>query len=350
MIADENLAYVDYFFAEFGEIKKCAGRGLTAIDLQSCQSLLVRSVTQVNAELLAASPVRFVGSATIGTDHLDIDYLEQAKIAWANAAGCNAQAVAEYVVTALLKLKPELLNAGRSFCLGIVGLGNVGSRLAQLAIRLGWRVIACDPLRQQTAIPQLELTALVEQADAVSIHVPLSKSGAHATWQLFDQKILQRMPAQSVLLNTARGEVIVEADLIADIDATQRQVVLDVFPTEPRISQALLERLALATPHIAGYSLEGKARGTQMIYQAFCQHLQQPASKDFRTQLADCPQLFAGQDFKQILAKQLLDLYDIGRDDAALRACLKQGQVAQQAFDQLRKDYPLRREWSAYGA
>jgi erythronate-4-phosphate dehydrogenase len=350
LIADENLAYVDYFFSEHAQIDKCAGRGLRQADLRHCQALLVRSVTQVNAALLENTAVRFVGSATIGTDHLDQAYLHAQQIAWANAAGCNAQAVAEYVVTALLKLQPALLNAGAEFCLGIVGLGNVGTRLAALAHMLGWSVIGTDPERQHPQLRQLELKQLLQQADAVSIHVPLTTTGPHATRHLFDRQRLALMPAKSILINSSRGEVILEADLIANIEQTQRQVVLDVFPQEPQISEHLLDVLALATPHIAGYTLEGKARGTQMIYQAFCQHFHYDAHKDFNSQLSACPTWFKGQDLQQVLLQRVEQLYDIGRDDAALRACLQQGRVAAIAFDQLRKEYPLRREWSAYGA
>lgn len=146
IVADENLAFTDYFFAEFGDIQHCAGRTLTANDVKDAEALLVRSVTKVNATLVQDSQIKFVGSATIGTDHLDIAALEQQNIRWSNAPGCNAQAVAEYVITALLYLQPQLINANKEFTLGIVGLGNVGSRLATMAKLLDWNVIAYDPL------------------------------------------------------------------------------------------------------------------------------------------------------------------------------------------------------------
>ena len=350
IVADENLAFTDYFFAEFGNIEQRAGRTLNHTDVVDCDALLVRSVTQVNADLIQNTALQFVGSATIGTDHLDIAALEQQHITWANAAGCNAQAVAEYVVTALLTLQPERIHAGQDFCLGIVGLGNVGTRLARLAQRLGWSVIGTDPFVQHQDIQQVDFDELLQQANAISIHLPLTTTGQYATYHLFNQSVLQQLPKNTILINSARGSVVEEAALIADIQQTGRQVVLDVFEHEPVICEQLLNVVTIVTPHIAGYSLEGKARGTQMIYQEFCQKFGFIADKHFDSQLDSCPQIFQGQDFKTTLRQHLSTFYDIRRDDAALRACLKDGFIEQKAFDHLRKTYPLRREWSAYGA
>ncbi|WP_180023287.1 4-phosphoerythronate dehydrogenase [Acinetobacter sp. YH1901134] len=349
IVADENLAFTEYFFAEFGEIKQAAGRTLTHEDVKEADALLVRSVTQVNAELIQQTALKFVGSATIGTDHLDITALEKQGIAWSNAAGCNAQAVAEYVITALLYIKPQLLNANEQFTLGIVGLGNVGSRLAVMAELFGWNVIGYDPFVQSDHVKQVEFAELLKKADAISIHVPLTKVGEHPTYHLINAATLSAMKPTAILINSARGPVVEEAALIADIQQTQRKVVLDVFEHEPEISAALLDLIYVVTPHIAGYSLEGKARGTQMIYEAFCQTFKQPINKAFESQLPVCEQYFTGADFKTVLQRYLKDIYDIARDDANLRACLKDGKVDQKAFDYLRKTYPLRREWAAHG-
>ncbi|QIZ62211.1 4-phosphoerythronate dehydrogenase [Acinetobacter indicus] len=349
IIADENLAFTDYFFAEFGEISHRPGRTLTAQDLHDTEALLVRSVTRVNAELIQHSKLRFVGSATIGTDHLDIAALEQQQIRWSNAAGCNAQAVAEYVITALLHVRPALLEAGQQFCLGIIGLGNVGSRLAVMAELLGWKVVAYDPLVQRESVQQLALADVLAQADAISIHVPLTKTGPYPTYHLFNAETLAQMKPDAILINSARGPVVAEQALMADIQQTGRAVVLDVFEHEPEISAELLHLVTLVTPHIAGYSLEGKARGTQMIYAAFCEVFGQMAHKRFESQLPPCSDYFSGQPLKAALQQHLPQMYDIAADDAKLRACLKDGKVDQQAFDHLRKTYPLRREWAAHG-
>ena len=349
IIADENLAYTDYFFADLAEIEHKAGRRLTHQEVQDADALLVRSVTQVNAALIQQTALQFIGSATIGTDHLDIPAIEQQDITWSNAAGCNAQAVSEYVITALLHLKPELLHANHNFKLGIIGLGNVGSRLVKMAQLLGWDVIAYDPFVQLPNVQQSDLNAVLQQADAISIHVPLTETGEHPTYHLINAARFACMKPQAMLINSARGPVVEEAALMQDIQRTQRLVVLDVFENEPEISAELLDLLALATPHIAGYSLEGKARGTQMIYQAFCEKFGLEATKQFETQLPSCTQYFQTHDLKNSLHAHLNQIYDIAQDDANLRACVKAGKVEQQAFDHLRKTYPLRREWTAHG-
>lgn len=349
IVADENLAFTDYFFAQFGEIQQVAGRNLMQHDVVDAEALLVRSVTKVNAALIDKTALKFVGSATIGTDHLDIPALEQQGITWSNAAGCNAQAVAEYVITALLYVKPELLNANEQFTLGIIGLGNVGSRLATMAQLLGWNVIGYDPFVQRDHVQQVELEELLAQADAISTHVPLTKTGAHPTYHLINSEAFATMKPSAILINSARGAVVEESALIADIQSTGRKVVLDVFEHEPEISETLLNLITLVTPHIAGYSLEGKARGTQMIYEAFCQTFSFQSDKAFETQLPVGEQYFAQHDLKQTLKVYLHQIYDIARDDANLRTCLKDGKVDQKAFDYLRKTYPLRREWAAHG-
>ncbi|MGB9191933.1 4-phosphoerythronate dehydrogenase [Acinetobacter haemolyticus] len=349
IVADENLAFTEYFFADFGEIQQAAGRTLTHANVKDAEALLVRSVTQVNAELVQDTKLKFVGSATIGTDHLDIAALEQCNIAWSNAAGCNAQAVAEYVITALLHLKPELINANDSFTLGIIGLGNVGSRLAVMAKLLGWKVIGHDPFVQREQIEQVDLNTLLKTADAISTHVPLTKTGNHPTYHLINAEALAQMKPAAILINSARGPVVEESALIVDIQQTQRAVVLDVFEHEPEISEQLLNLIRLVTPHIAGYSLEGKARGTQMIYDAFCSTFHYPAETQFETQLPVCEPYFKDGDLKAVLKQYLTQIYDIARDDANLRACLKDGKIEQKAFDYLRKTYPLRREWAAHG-
>ncbi len=253
------------------------------------------------------------------------------------------------MITALLYLQPQLINANKDFTLGIVGLGNVGSRLATMAKLLGWNVIAYDPFVQRDQVHQVEFEQLLKTADAISIHVPLTKTGQHPTYHLINAAALGQMKPEAILINSARGPVVEEAALIADIQATQRQVVLDVFEHEPEISEQLLNLITLVTPHIAGYSLEGKARGTQMIYDAFCQTFGFEINKQFESQLPVCEQFFQNQDLKLALQQHLTQIYDIARDDTNLRACLKDGKVDQKAFDHLRKTYPLRREWAAHG-
>lgn len=347
IIADENLALTEYFFSDVAQVVSLPGRTLNSVDVHEADALLVRSITQVNQALLHGSSVKFVGSATIGIDHLDTDYLQQQNITWANAAGCNAQAVAEYVVTALLYIRPQLLFAGKTFTLGIVGLGNVGQRLAKVANALGWQVVGSDPFVSHADIQHVSFEELLQLADAVSIHVPLTHTGTHPTYHLFNEKVFSQLKPQAIVLNSARGAVVSEQALLKDIQQTQRDVVLDVFEHEPKISADLLDAVTLVTPHIAGYSLEGKARGTQMIYDAFCDHLQQCVQKDFTTQLPVCQQF--QQPLRMALKQNIKQIYDIAQDDRNLRACVDHQMVSQHAFDALRKNYALRREWASHG-
>ncbi len=368
IVVDENLSLTDYFFSAFGEVTAYAGRGIRAENLSHADALLVRSVTKVTPQLLhdaahlnpTHQSIGFVGSATIGTDHLDVDGLRAMGVVVANAPGCNAQAVAEYVVTAILTLQPERALSAE-FTLGIIGLGNVGSRLTRLAQRLGWRVVGVDPFIQRTDIEQVTLAEMLPQVDVVSIHVPLTQHIAEATFHLIDAQALALMKSDTMLINTARGPVVDEAALMADFARAAlhnrpiRTVVLDVFEHEPRISDALLRNLAIATPHIAGYTLEGKARGTEMIYQAFCQWQGIESSLTLDGMLPFMPEIFdPAQSLLEQLPRLLPQIYNMYTDDAALRACLKQDDDGQAFidpvdFDRLRRDYPLRREWSSYG-
>lgn len=351
LVCDENLSCAEYFFSSFGAITTRAGRLITQDDLVDADALLVRSVTRVNPALLQHTPVKFVGSATIGTDHLDLEGLKQAGVHVVNAAGCNAQAVAEYVITAILTLRPEALHQDPPMRLGIVGLGNVGTRLAALAQQLGMQVLGCDPWVSHDHIPALGLYEVLAHADVVSLHVPLVREGAYPTYHLLNAQAFAAMRPDTLLINSSRGAVVEEAALLADLQQHARPVVLDVFEHEPEISEQLLSLLALATPHIAGYSLEGKVRGTAMIYEQFCQWRGVVRHRDMHEVLPVVDRIFQPDlSLNAQLLSHLPDLYDIRRDDAALRACIKQGRVDATAFDRLRKDYPLRREWAAYGA
>ncbi len=367
IVADENLSLTDYFFAPFGSVTTHPGRQMTSEVLHGADALLVRSVTKVTPALLLEAGqdhphpdrprIGFVGSATIGVDHLDVDGLQALGVTVANAPGCNAEAVAEYVVTAILTLRPELSD-GQALVLGIVGLGNVGRRLARVAKRLGWHVIGVDPLltASDLDITQMTLAEMLPQADVVSLHVPLTRDGTWPTYRMINADTLALMKPAAMLINSARGPVVEEAALVQDlVRMPRRPVVLDVFEHEPRISARLLDQLALATPHIAGYSLEGKARGTEMVYQAFCRWRGEIASRSLSGMLPEVAQLFhASRTLLSQLAAHLVELYPIEADDQALRACLRMGDdgerwVDASDFDRLRRDYPLRREWAAYG-
>ncbi|MEN6669886.1 4-phosphoerythronate dehydrogenase [Psychrobacter sp. B38] len=366
VVADSNIASVDDFFnaSMLGQASKqtihivtAAGRDITAALLAELQPeiLLIRSVTPVNEALLADNKsVQFVGSATIGTDHVDQAYLAARQITFANAAGCSKHSVAQYVLTAILTLRPHYWQ--QSMTLGIIGLGNIGSTLAAYASDLGWQVRGYDPLLPPSETNNASLEQVLRQSDVISLHVPLTSkksastkddkylgnSSDYPTRHLINAETLAMMPVQTMLINSARGPVINASDLEADIARTQREVVLDVFEHEPQISQRLLSKLAIATPHIAGYTVEGKLRGTQIIYDALCEKLSVPSAQSMQTLLP--LNMFLWSELKAH-PDRLDKFYDILQDDAALRDRAIDGQVNGADFDQLRRDYHLRREW-----
>ncbi|MCO3181043.1 4-phosphoerythronate dehydrogenase [Pseudomonas aeruginosa] len=328
ILADENIPVVDAFFADQGSIRRLPGRAIDRAALAEVDVLLVRSVTEVSHAALAGSPVRFVGTCTIGTDHLDLDYFAEAGIAWSSAPGCNARGVVDYVLGCLLTMA-EVRGADlaeRTY--GVVGAGQVGGRLVEVLRGLGWKVLVCDPPRQARE-PDGEfvsLERLLAEADVISLHTPLNRDGEHPTRHLLD-----------------------EPRLAALRPGTDLEVALDVWEGEPQADPELAARCLIATPHIAGYSLEGKLRGTAQIYQAYCawrgiaEHV---SLQDVlpETWLAGL-QLNPGCDPAWALATLCRAVYDPRSDAAAFRRSLTGDSATRRAaFDALRKHYPPRRE------
>ncbi|WP_415761935.1 4-phosphoerythronate dehydrogenase PdxB [Pseudomonas sp. CP4] len=351
IVADENIPLLDAFFAGFGDIRRVPGRSIDRTTVEQADVLLVRSVTNVNRALLEGSKVRFVGTCTIGTDHLDLDYFNEAGICWSSAPGCNARGVVDYVLGSLMTLA-EIEGVDLSQrTYGVVGAGEVGRRLIKVLKGLGWNVRVCDPPRQAAeGGDYVSLEQIIEQCDVISLHTPLTRSGDSATWHLFDQQRLQQLKQGAWLINAARGPVVDNVALREVLlEREDLQAVLDVWEKEPEVDPALAELCVLATPHIAGYSLDGKQRGTAQIYQAYCAFSGQPAA----IQLSDLlpatwlseVSLHGDSDPAWALAMLCRGVYDPRRDDADFRRSLV-GNVAEQraAFDVLRKQYPVRRE------
>ncbi|MEK1844220.1 MAG: 4-phosphoerythronate dehydrogenase PdxB [Pseudomonas sp.] len=351
IVADENIPLLDAFFAGFGEIRRVPGRAIDRATVEQADVLLVRSVTNVNRALLEGSKVRFVGTCTIGTDHLDLDYFRQAGITWSSAPGCNARGVVDYVLGSLLTLA-EIEGADltqRTY--GVVGAGEVGGRLVKVLQGLGWNVLVCDPPRQAAeGGDYVSLEQIIEQCDVISLHTPLDKQGPQSTWHLFDKNRLNQLKPGAWLINASRGPVIDNAALRQVLlEREDLQAVLDVWEGEPEVDVALAELCVLATPHIAGYSLDGRQRGTAQIYQALCEFLGQPEQVRLNDLLPapwlSAVTLNADSDPAWALAMLCRGVYDPRRDDANFRRSLV-GHVSEQraAFDALRKHYPLRRE------
>jgi erythronate-4-phosphate dehydrogenase len=351
IVADENIPLLDAFFSGFGDICRYPGRTLDRTAVADADILLVRSVTKVTRELLEGTPVRFVGTCTIGTDHLDLDYFNEAGIQWSSAPGCNARGVVDYVLGSLLTLA-EIEGADlaqRTY--GVVGAGQVGGRLIEVLRGLGWNVLVCDPPRQaEEGGNYVSLEEIIARCDVISLHTPLTKSGALSTWHLLDRPRLQQLKHGAWLINAARGPIVDNSALREVLlEREDLQAVLDVWEQEPLVDVALAELCVIGTPHIAGYSLDGRQRGTAQIYQALCAHLGQ-------TPTISLDDLLPGPWLAQMTLDAETDpawalntlcrgVYDPRRDDADFRRSLV-GDSAEQrlAFDALRKHYPPRRE------
>ncbi|MGS3186462.1 4-phosphoerythronate dehydrogenase [Aeromonas taiwanensis] len=349
IVVDENMPHALELFAEFGEVIPLPGREIEAADLQEADVLLVRSVTRVNASLLATSPrLSFVGTATIGTDHVDQGLLADRGIPFFSAPGCNKVSVGDYVLSALLVLGERHELDLAAMTLAVIGAGNTGECVAGKAEALGMRVLRCDPPRARsgTAGEYVDYqTAL--GADIVSFHVPYTRQGQDATFHLLGAREIAERPAGQILINASRGEVWDNQALLArQQGAHPLRLVMDVWEGEPEPLKALVPHTELATPHIAGYSLEGKARGTWMLYEALCRQLGRTPRQDLQSLLPppEVRELTPGQPADQSLIKQLVHLiYDVRRDDARFRNRIG----LPGSFDEQRKRYPERRELSS---
>ena len=355
ILADENIPYVKALFSDFANIVTCDGREISSDKLSDVDVLLVRSITKVNKELLHGTPVRFVGTATIGVDHLDTKWLKQQHIDYANAPGCNSIAVAEYVLSGLLVLAEKLHIDLRKSKIGIVGAGNVGTAVSQKMEVLSIPYGLYDPPLQKSRDkrPMMSIEQLAE-CDFITFHVPLTKAheSKWPTENMVDANFLRSMNKMQYLINTSRGDVVDTQALKDWLDADeQHQSIIDVWQNEPFIDTDLLNKCFLSTPHIAGHTREGKTRGTLMLLHAFCKRYGVDDTLDddvfLKKELPkDIIHLRKEQSFMQALSSAIWNVYDIRDDDKALRAGLKKDITKH--FDRLRKGYKERREFSAH--
>jgi len=347
IVADENIPELQATFADKDFQFVCLpGRQITSEDLSDADVLIVRSVTQVNEALLKNTPVKFVGTCTIGTDHLDIEYLKRAGIAWANAPGCNANSVVEYVFSALAVLKQSL--QGKRF--GIIGCGNVGGHLHRRLKSLSVDCYCYDPFLNRTDNPDLCDLDTVLNCDIISMHTPFTQTGPYPSKHLINAVELKKLKAGALLINCGRGPVINNADLLLHLQAgADLRVVLDVWEPEPNINIELLKRVDLASPHIAGYSFDGRVKGTQMIYRALLNHLSRPTClPEGRANQNKTALESRGESWESAVFSVVLGAYDMRRDDKALRAEAAKTQDVGMAFDRLRKTYPKRLEFAHF--
>ncbi|MBY6257150.1 4-phosphoerythronate dehydrogenase PdxB [Phytobacter diazotrophicus] len=349
ILVDENMPYAGDLFRRLGEVKAVPGRPIPAAELADADALMVRSVTKVNEALLSGTPIKFVGTATAGTDHVDEQWLQQAGIGFSAAPGCNAIAVVEYVFSSLMLLAERDGFDLRDRTVGIVGVGNVGGRLQARLEAWGVRTLLCDPPRADRGDEGdfLPLDALVREADVLTFHTPLFKEGPYKSWHLVDEEVISRLKPGAILINACRGPVVDNAALLRRLEAGQPlSVILDVWEPEPDLDVALLAKVDIGTAHIAGYTLEGKARGTTQVFEAFSDFIgkRQQVALDTLLPAPEFGRITLHGPLDQSILKRLIHLvYDVRRDDALLR---KVAGIPGE-FDKLRKNYLERREWSS---
>lgn len=347
ILVDENVPFAREAFAGLGDVETAPGRDLDHSAVRGFDALVVRSVTRVDRELLEGSRVAFVATATIGTDHVDKDCLRDKGIGFASAPGSNAESVAEYVVSALFATGEGL--AGKS--IGIVGVGNVGSRVRKKCEALRMRPILNDPpLARETGDAVYRPLEELLGCEFVTFHVPLTRTGEDATHHMIGSELLSRLKPGTILFNTSRGAV---ADTSALLDAVRAgglgACIADVWEDEPRIDAELARDSLVATPHIAGYSYDGKVRGTEMVRSAVARFFGRADDWDPRPLLPPTPAVrldLSGLKEEEAVAKCVRAVYDVRDDDGRLKstlALLPEERAA--AFDRLRREYPVRREF-----
>jgi erythronate-4-phosphate dehydrogenase len=349
IIIDNKIPYIRGAFEPFAEVVYLPGNKTTKEVVKDADVLITRTRTKCNQELLEGSKVKFIATATIGYDHIDTEYCKKAGIKWTNAPGCNAESVNQYIASALFSWSMKKRFDLKEKTIGIVGVGHVGSKVARLCKTIGMKVLLNDPPRERAEEPEqfVSLVKIQQEADIITFHVPLNLNGEDATFHMVNEKFIQNLKKKPLLINSCRGEVFDSASIK---NALQTEVIsgfiADCWENEPDIDLELLKLADYGTPHIAGYSKDGKANGTKMSVQAISRFFNLGID-NWEAENVELPEKTTieidGNQRREysILAEAILSTYDIETDDEALRE-------NPQLFEKLRGDYPVRREFDSY--
>lgn len=351
IVADVNIPYLPEAMKGIGEVTVLPSRSLTAEAVKDAELLFTRSTVKIGPQLLEGSKVRFVATATIGVDHVDFDYLQKKNIAFASAPGSNSNSVAEWFVNSLLTLAERKGFSIYGKTLGVVGVGNVGSKVARNAAALGLRVLFCDPplARQSNEGKYLSLSTLLESCDILTFHVPLEKGGQDPTYHMIDEAMLARCKPGCIFINASRGPVVDGAALLRKMEQGRfTGVLLDVWEHEPIPEPALVHAVDLGSPHVAGHSLDGKANGTEMVYRAACAFL--GVAPTWRSSMSlpptPVPSLsLSGAHDEALILQAMRSLHRVEDDDSFMRelATLPPEERGKR-FSSYRNEYRPRRE------
>jgi len=326
IVVDDKIPYISKVLNELaGEVVYLPGSEIGPADVRDADALVVRTRTRCDEQLLGGSRVQFVATATIGYDHLDTSFLERAGIRWMNCPGCNAGSVAQYVRSVLILLTLERGVVPRESTLGVVGCGHVGSRVVQVGREMGFRVVVSDP--------PLGLECDLAECDVISYHVPLTRGGDFPTYHMADERLLQRLTRKPIIINTSRGAVVDNDALLRALhEGRVRDAVLDVWEGEPDVNRELLREVYIGTPHIAGYSADGKVNADNMVIEGLCRHF--GIENRWKIESPESPgPMPAGEPS----ADDYLRFYNPLTDSEKLKCAPEQ-------FERLRGNYAIRRE------
>lgn len=349
IIIDDKIPYIKGALEPFADVVYLPGSQTTSEVVKDADALITRTRTKCNRQLLEGSNVKFIATATIGFDHIDTEYCREAGIKWTNAPGCNSGSVEQYIASALAVLSEKHHFALSGKTIGVVGVGNVGKKVARIAKAYGMKVLLNDPPRERTEGKGefVSLDEILEQSDIITLHVPLNMTGEDKTFHLADDAFFAKAGKKPFVINSCRGEVVETEALKKALKTNQiAGAVIDCWENEPDIDRELLEMVDIATPHIAGYSKDGKANGTAMSVQAVsrffglgidnwtCQNVELPASTEITIDET-------GKSTEEVLKEAVLETYNIRGDDKRLR-------LSPESFEKQRGDYPVRREFPVY--
>ncbi len=353
IIIDENIPFAEKIFSRIGHLNIKNSVEISKGIPDDTDILVVRSKTEVNQTLLKNSRVKFVGTATAGIDHIDTDYLKKNEIGFSNAAGSNANSVVEYIFAVLFGFCSNSSKCLDQLSLGIIGTGNIGGVLADRAEKLGINVLRNDPWLEEKGVKKKfhKLDELMD-ADIITLHTPLTKEGRYPTYHLFDKKQLDKLNKKTLLINSSRGAVVDNNYLLQMLEEKKIWgAVLDVWENEPDINLQLLEKVYLGTPHIAGYSFDGKVNGSVMIFNKICDHLHIDLKLDVKDIIPKVEDNIIETDpsgsCERVIHNIIKKIYDIDKDFEKLK---EMNNINQKAafFNKLRKEYPIRREFFNY--
>jgi len=349
IIADDKIPFLKGALEPYAEVVYIPGKQIKMEMLKDSDALLIRTRTICNENLLKGTSIRFIGTATIGFDHIDTDYCSKNKIIWTNAPGCNSSSVQQYIAAALFRISSEHHFSLKDKTLGIIGVGNVGSKVEKFARSVGMNVLLNDPPRARIEGKKNfhSLNTVLSGSDILTVHVPLNIVGEDQTWHLFNEESFKKIKRGAWFLNSSRGEVTDTYSLKnALYSGMLSGAVIDVWENEPNIDPELLQQAFIATPHIAGYSTDGKANGTSMVVNSLTKYFNLPSENWYPSDVPPPASPYISIDCnnkseEEIIREAVIHTYNIDKDNSMLR-------ISIQNFEKLRGDYPVRREFTSY--